>query len=439
MNLFKSKNRNITQLQKLISKKSNTKLKALCEDMEFKGFHNKSKDDLIKLLLTEPKKLNTLVNRNWWVKYHNHVYFIITVLLAFALVIWGPDIKEYYDNNAKTETLVQNINEDVAKYELLMFPSKNFFDKWKEDYNFEIGRPQYARNSQTDQLINNWTIKKEGTWYPHLDENDKRGITFPNNITDKTFLFDSAYQNKYNFKLITHREAESIGFFSDYVAARKSNIYEKKAIFKEISSDSTQRSQFKQKISEKSYFFDFEGYNIDLIATTHSKNNRRNKYIFDYGIERNRNRISAFFNIDYNICFRVIDDNSDIFMLKLTGQFKSKLLYLNFRYNPKKNILAIEINESGFITAEFNEIKFKGNNPRNLFRIGNSVVAPFYGLDFTLRYLEFNIINNLPNSNLQMITTQTRFDWDESTKLIDSSNRIIGTENKIDSTDFYIQ
>lgn len=421
---LKSKDRNIEQLQKLISKKSPTKLKALCEDIGFKGFQNKSKNDLIELLLSEPKILNSRVNKNWWVKYDNFIYFIISAFLAIILIIWGSDIKESYDNWSTNETVVQDPDEVVVKYDFVMFPSKNYFDRWKEDYNFKMGLPKYARNFDTDSINKRYKVKAKGNWVPHPDTIDKRGITRLGFKTIDSLLADSLYPDNYNFIPITHRDAENIGFISDYIEIRKSNIYEKKAVFKVITTDSLRLAQFKHKSSEKSYYYDFEGISIDLIIETYLLNERRNEYIFDRGKDQNQNRISVFFNEDNNICFRVVDNNSDIFMLKVTGQFNDEILFLNFRFDPWKNKLSMEINESGSITNEFSEIDFKDS--RDSTRVGNALNSPYYGGHFGLIYLKINHIYNLGNSNLQKIITQYHFDAEEATFYTDDFKGISG-------------
>jgi TPR repeat protein len=114
MNFFKSKDISIEQLNKLISKKSVTKLRGICEDIGFKGFQNKSKDELVELLLTEPTKLNALVNKSWWSEHHNHIYFLITIILS--VVIWkcSGDYSGLIDAN----TSLQNKNSELLQQEV---------------------------------------------------------------------------------------------------------------------------------------------------------------------------------------------------------------------------------------------------------------------------------------------------------------------------------
>ena len=54
------------QLRKVLAQKSVSRLKTFYEEIGLKGYHSKSKDDLIELLLTEPKEPTLLLKGNWW-------------------------------------------------------------------------------------------------------------------------------------------------------------------------------------------------------------------------------------------------------------------------------------------------------------------------------------------------------------------------------------
>ncbi|MBO0322328.1 hypothetical protein J0X14_08475 [Muricauda sp. CAU 1633] len=428
MNFFRPASRNTEQLRGKISKKSSTKLKALCEDMGFKSFQNKAKEELIDLLLTEPAELNKQVNKSWSNRYPTLFNFVLTVLISVLTIIWGPKLKEAYDNMTTEAPPVSKNTNQNKKFAFLMFDSTDYFEKWKREYNFVAGFPKFTRNLDTDAVSKKIALTgiKNAVSHPFAD--DTRLIVSLDSEVIDSLLKDSLYQKKYNFVPITHRQAENMGFISDYIEQRKAFLAEKELQLEDIKVDSLFRPIFKNRLNSNNYYSGFKGLAVNMVILTKLGKERRNEYLFDYGNNKNRNRISVYFNEDNYLCMRIIDNNSDVFILKVIGNFDNRLLFLNMGFNWGDNALSIRVDDSILIEQEFeSKIDFIQDKSSETV-LGNSL-DHYYGCSFSMRYLKFDVVHSIALNGSKLVYNWQEIDMDEANVFVDDNmkiSRIVG-------------
>jgi hypothetical protein len=434
MRILKPAKRNPKRLRKILEQETRTTLKSHCQELKFKNFQNKSKDDLVNLLLTKPIELDKLIQKGWWDKYQKHIA-IVSLIIGIAGFFGWDVLKEAYNNlTAKDNEVITN-NASSEKFSFLMFPSKDSFKQWTTDYNFKSGFPKHARSIDTDTINKDFIFTgiKDGFKHPYV--NDKRIIVSLDTEIIDSLITDSTYQNKHKFIPISHRQAENMGFISDFIEQRKIYLVEKELNIVDAKVDSLFRPIFKSRLTGKNYYSGFNGLMVNMIIQTDLGKERRNEYLFDYGNHKSRNRLSVYFNEDNYLCLRIIDDNSDVFILMATGNFDERVLFLNLGFNWTDNSLSIRLNDSILLEHAFdNEIDFvQDKSSKGV--LGNSI-DHYYGCRFSLRYIKLDIVHNIALNGSKLINTWFEVDMNENDVFVDDKMNIAGFSNESPSFSF---
>lgn len=204
----------------------------------------------------------------------------------------------------------------------------------------------------------------------------------------------------------------AIGSFAIYYGVSIENKIDKNEIKKEIIDSRTENNKHIEKLlnefrkdlkvnidkSEKS----LDGFSLHTIIEFHNKNLQRRQYIFDFG-DLNHDRYSGYLDKNDNICFRIIDSQSESYTIKLSKDKINKLFekfyYLNFELGLSENysVLKIYINGREQVRQTFDyrvEIKsfdkVKGKIGANISGSENGAFTMAYMLIYkkTLSYKE---------------------------------------------------
>jgi hypothetical protein len=268
-----------------------------------------------------------------------YMYIILAYLLAVsggagALLYFLPSKSL---PKASEEGKITMPNEG-SKSGLLLFKDRVSFDNWINDVNFKLGYPKHSRSAKTDEVRNDVT----GTLTyadpkAHPDKNDKRIVCRIKEEDIAAFINDAA-QKKYNFTRISFREAEEIGFFSDRIDLKNEEIKEFK-----IGTLAKFIDNYEEE-SQKAFTSD-TGISFDLFIKISFMSENRNKYILDFtsGL-LNQNRLSIFLDKQNNLCFRIIDNQKQSYIMNVGNTNIQDFMYLHCKYHEDTKLLTMLIN-----------------------------------------------------------------------------------------------
>src|SRR3990170_5181400 len=283
------------------------------------------------------------------------IFLIIVGVHTFIQALYG--IKNFYEDvfdlfSPNSDLVIQNANstnftnntDSLNLKCFLLFSNKNQFDIWHQEVQFRLGLPKHPRNLLTKEIGDEFTVKQYANWRKNLDTSDNRVICGFNTRVPKD-LIDEQAEKKYAFIKVSYKHAEEMGFIKD-----KPSIFTQE-IFQYTIPDLPVYEVLKTpEVSRKPTVT--PEYNIELVIILHKQFELRNKYIFDLGSIDNKSRISVYLDKDNYLCFRVIDENSKAYIVKLSNIIFERQLQFNFKFAKHPSISYMEIYLNGKPVAE---------------------------------------------------------------------------------------
>lgn len=274
------------------------------------------------------------------------------------------DIRNLIDSDSKEKYPITQIFKIKP---FLVFQNMQFFDIWHQEVMFRLGLPKQARKLSTNEIANRYTVKQYANWKRHPDSSDQR-IKCSYNEDIPTDLIDEKAESKYKFIKVSHGDLEEMGFIKD-----KPNIVGEE-LFEFHAPDITESKEYLTPIINRPWVI-FPEYNFEFILCLYRNAEIRKKYIVDLGFIENKSRISIYLDNEDCLCFRIIDENSKSYILRVQHNLFNKKFQFNFKFggNTKKSYMEIYVNGKAIALQYFdNIIPFYYNN-KNMMIVGGNL------------------------------------------------------------------
>lgn len=380
----------------------------------------------------EDNQLNKF--ETWW---KNKKILVIIVIVFVVLTGIGALIQALYgianfykdvENLIVSEQTIpvedKNTNVDsIESNGFLIFQDKSKFDNWHQDVIFRLGLPKYPRNLVTNEIDQNYSVIQYANWKKHPNPEDNRGRCGYNERLPKDFIDNNA-EIKYKFIKASYSDLEEMGFISD-----KPNIIEKEVFIFDIP-DIPEAIKYTKPRTERTWVTSPE-YNIEFVIILFKRKELRNKYLSDLGSFDNKSRISVYLDKEDFLCFRVIDENSKAYIIKLSHNLFDKKYQLNFKYGfyYDRSYMEVYINGIPIAIQHFNyKIPFYYYDSNMIF-IGANLDGVYC---CKLRMFTGNIYVIKDNKNISLIS----YDGHNLDSIYLSDGEIIVYENKGEPINF---
>lgn len=340
----------------------------------------------------------------WWKKRKILVIiFIVFIVLSgigtliqsiYNIANFYKDVKNLYLSEQTIPMKGLYINVDSTELNcFLVFPDKSRFENWHKDVVFRLGLPKYPRNLATNEVDQKYLVKQYANWKKHPNSSDHRVLCGYNERLPKD-LIDKNAELKYKFFKASYSDIEEMGFIKD-----KPNIVDQEIFNFNIPEIPELKKYTPPKIGRN--WLTTPEYNFEFIMILFQREELLNKYLTDLGSIENKSRISVYLDREDFLCFRVIDENSKAYIIKLSHNLFDKKYQFNFKYgfHSDKSYMEIYINGMPIAIQHFNyKIPF--------YYYDNNMIFIGANLDGTycckLRMFKGNIYVTKNNRNIQL-------------------------------------